>query len=64
MIKLVYDLTYETKVPNLICDQCGSEPDELYVYEGGEQLCEKCLKECFCKINYTNCIERNCIKYY
>ena len=41
-------------VPLLVCDQCGCEPDELYCYEGGEQLCIDCLKECFNVINYSN----------
>lgn len=42
-------------VPILVCDKCGYEPDELYLYEvDDEQLCEECLKEHFKKITYDN----------
>ena len=40
-------------VADLICDECGCEPDELYVY-GNEHLCVDCLKECLDVINYDN----------
>ena len=42
-------------IPVLVCDHCGEEPDELYLYDvDGEQLCSECLKEHFEKITYDN----------
>ena len=40
-------------VPLLVCDECGCEPDELYIVDG-EQICSDCLKEHFDKIDYSN----------
>lgn len=31
-------------VPHLICDECGSDVEELFDYEGKE-VCEKCLHD-------------------
>ena len=33
-----------------ICDCCKCEADELYIYDGEEQLCEDCLLDKFQKV--------------
>lgn len=42
-------------IPVLVCDECGCEPDEMYLYDiDGKQICLECLEKHFDKITYEN----------
>lgn len=37
-------------VPVYICDECGDEEVDLYEFDDGRQLCERCLVAQFKKV--------------